>query len=185
MVVAIRRELTVAITDDACAPRWRGAFAPERAELAGPSPGPDLWAAVPEAAVRELFATDALPSGGTNQLHLVPSAGGHRHVLVVQTGSVGRLRYGWRALALGCHAGACDGRRVGHAERAPLPPALGCGMQFRAYRAPPDADTPLVRVAPGDAPGELLLTPVARARDTCGAAAETLRDLSPFRVAPR
>lgn len=184
VVLAIRRELVVALTDGRCNPLWRNGFRPEQATLVGPSPGPDPWASVPAAEVQRLFATDALPRGGSHQVFVVRGEGAHRHVLVVERGSLGALRYGWRALVLGCHAGRCTGTHLGHVERAALPTTLGCGPTFRAYHAPPEVEIPLLHVTPGSAPGELVLTPHARHRDTCGDAPEETRALAPFRVGP-
>ena len=155
-----------------------------KAAMVGPSPGPDPWAQVPDAEVSRLYANDTLALGGTLQAYLVRGEGAHRHVILVQTGSLGRLRYGWRALVLGCHEGACRGSLIGHAERAAIPAGLGCGLTFRTYRPPPDAELPMLRVAPGSSPGALVLTPHARVRDTCGVEPETVRALAPFHLAP-
>lgn len=183
-VIAMRRGTVVALTDAQCTPRFRGGFDPDAAEMVGPSPGPDPWAQVPDAEVSRLYANDTLALGGTLQAYLVRGEGAHRHVILVQTGSLGRLRYGWRALVLGCHEGACRGSLIGHAERAAIPAGLGCGLTFRTYRPPPDAELPMLRVAPGSSPGALVLTPHARVRDTCGVAPETVRALAPFHLAP-
>lgn len=183
VVIAQRREIVVAITDVRCAVLWRGTFAPARAQMVGPS-GPNLWEGVSPDEVSRLYATDRLPLGGTRQLYLLRGEGAHRHALILQTGSVGTLQYGWRALVLGCHRGACRGDLIGHREWAAIPASHGCGPTFRPNRPPPDSEVPLLRVEPGDAPGALVVTAHARARDTCGAAAETVRALAPFQLAP-
>ena len=137
VVIAIRRETLVAVTDGACALRWRGVHDGRDAAMVGPTVPGAPWAAVPPEEVRQLYASDRLPSGGTMQLHLVRGTGGHRHVILMQTGAVGALMYGWRALVVSCHAGRCRGDRIGHREWAPLPPPLGCGPTARAFRPPP------------------------------------------------
>lgn len=184
VVVALRHGFAVAVTDARCNTLWRGGLDLDGATMAGPSPAADPWQSVPPAEVQRLYATDRLPLGSTNQLFVVRGEGRHRHALVVTRGSLGTLRYGWRALVLSCHAGACAATRVGHVERAAIPSALGCGPTFRPWHTPPDIETPLLRVAPGATPGSLVLTPHARYRDTCGAAPEETRALAPFTVTP-
>lgn len=184
LVFAIRRETVVAIAARDCAPRWRGVVGDD-GEMQGPSLAQSPWEAVAPAEIERLAATDLLPAGATMQLWVVPGRAGHRHALFLRVGSTGRLRYGWRALVLSCHAGRCRGEATGHHEWAPIPRGLGCGPTLRTNRPPPHIEDPLLRVEPGATAGALVLTPHARGRDTCdGRARETVRALAPFVTSP-
>lgn len=184
VVYLIRRETTVAVTDAACRPLLRAVLG-EGAAMQGPSLPANPWEAVAPAEVERLARTDRLPAGNTAQLWVLRGAGGHRHALFVTVGSLGALRYGWRASALSCHAGRCRHDALGHVEWAPLPRDVGCGPTARTNRAPPNIEEPLLHVDPGAAPGALTLTPHARWRDTCAAGArEDLRAMQPVHLSP-
>lgn len=184
VVYVIRRETTVAVTDAACQPLLRAVLG-EGAAMQGPSLAANPWDAVAPAEVERLASTDRLPAGNTAQLWVLRGAGGHRHALFVTVGSLGALRYGWRASVLSCHAGRCRHDPIGHVEWAPLPRDVGCGPTARTNRAPPNIEEPLLYVDPGPEPGALTLTPHARRRDTCAAGArEDVRAMQPVRVTP-
>jgi hypothetical protein len=184
VVYVIRRETTVAVTDAACRPLLRAGLG-EGAAMQGPSLATNPWDAVAPAEIERLSSRDQLPAGNTVQLWVLRGAGGHRHALFLTVGSLGALRYGWRASVLSCHAGRCRHDPIGHAEWAPLPRDVGCGPTARTNRSPPNIEEPLLYVDPGPAPGALTLTPHARWRDTCAAdAREELRAMQAVRITP-
>ena len=184
MVYAIRRETVIAVTDDGCRPLLRAGVG-DGAAVQGPSLPSNPWDAVPRAEVDRLHRTDRLPAGNTVQLHVLRGAGGHRHAVFLTVGSLGPLRYGWRASVVSCHQGRCRHDALGHAEWAPLPREVGCGPTARTNRSPPYIEDPLLRVDLGPEPGALTLTPHARVRDTCAhGGAEALRAMQPVRVGP-
>ncbi|MFO0627371.1 MAG: hypothetical protein U0325_17300 [Polyangiales bacterium] len=184
VVYAIRRETVIAVTDAACQPLLRAGVG-EGAAMQGPTLPSNPWDAVPPDEIDRLARTDRLPAGNTVQLHVVEGAGGHRHAVFLTVGSLGHLRYGWRASVVSCHQGRCRHDALGHSEWAALPREVGCGPTARTNRSPPYIEDPLLRVDLGPAPGALTLTPHARVRDTCDARVdERVRPLQPVRIAP-
>jgi hypothetical protein len=184
LVYVIRRETVLAVTDDACRPLLRVGVG-EGAAMQGPSLPSNPWEAVSRSEIERLVRTDRLPAGNTVQLRVLRGAGGHHHALFITVGSLGALRYGWRASVLSCHAGRCRHDALGHVEWAPLPRDVGCGPTARTNRSPPYIEDPLLHVDLGPAPGALTLTPHARVRDTCeDAADESVRTMEPVRIAP-
>lgn len=184
LVYVIRRETVLAVTDDRCQPLLRVGVA-EGAAMQGPSLPANPWEGISPADLEHLARTDRLPAGNTVQLRVLRGVGGHRHALFITVGSLGALRYGWRASVLSCHAGRCRHDALGHVEWAPLPREVGCGPTARTNRTPPNIEDPLLYVDLGPEPGALTLTPHARVRDTCGGRAdEAMRAMEPVRVAP-